>query len=200
MQLYISPTSPYARKAWMVVLEKGLAEEVEIIAVNPWESPSELTSKNPLSQVPALAIGQDQAVYDSRVICTYLDGLRDKPALVPQSGMERMAVLRMEALADGMCDVAVATFLARKDNGDNPDTPAIKRQLGKIEAVLKVMESEVPLFEGALHLGTIAYSAALAYLDLRYGELQWRQQVPGLAKWFETIAQRPAMLTTAPPA
>ena len=200
MQLYISPTSPYARKAWMVVLEKGLKDKVEIVPVNPWGSPPELTSKNPLSQVPVLFIGPEQAFYDSRVICAYLDGVKDEPALVPQAGMERMAVLRMEALADGMSDVAVATFFARKDNGDNPDTPEIERQLGKIAAALKVMEGEVSNFEGKLNLGTIAYSASLAYLDLRYSELQWRQQVPRLAAWFETIAERPAMLTTAPPA
>ncbi len=200
MQLYISPTSPYARKTWMMMLEKGLAEEVEIIAVNPWQSPPELTSKNPLSQVPVLAISPDQCLYDSRVICTYLDGLRREPALIPPNGMERVVILRREALADGMSDVAVATFFARKDNGDNPDTPAIKRQLGKIEAALKVMESEVPLFDGQLDLGTIAYGASLAYLDLRYGALQWRDKAPALATWFATIAQRPAMVTTAPPA
>ncbi len=200
MQLYISPTSPYARKAWMVVLEKGLKDDVEIISINPWGSPPELTSKNPLSQVPVLVIGPDQALYDSRVICAYLDSLSEEPPLIPQRGMKRIIVLRMEALADGMCDVAVATFFARKDNGDNPDTPAIVRQLGKIEAALKVMEAEMPLFEGKLNLGTIACSASLAYLDLRYGELQWRQKVPKLAAWFEVIAQRPAMITTAPPA
>ena len=152
MQLYISPTSPYARKAWMVVLEKGLKDEVEIIRVNPWGSPTELTSKNPLSQVPVLAIERDQSVYDSRVICAYLDSLRDEPPLLPEAAMERMAVLRMESLADGMSDVAVATFFARKDNGDNPDTPAIERQLGKIAAALKVMEGEVPNFEGKLSI------------------------------------------------
>ncbi len=200
MQLYISPTSPYARKAWMVVLEKGLQDEVEIIPVNPWGSPPELTSKNPLSQVPVLVTEPDQAIYDSRVICAYLDSVRDEPQLIPRTAMERISVLRMEALADGMSDVAVGVFLARKDNGDNPDTPAIERQLGKIKAALKVMESEVPNFEGKFDLGTIAYSASLSYLDLRYGELQWRQQVPILAAWFETIAQRPAMSTTAPPA
>ena len=141
MQLYISPTSPYARKAWMVLLEKGLKDEVEITPIVPWGSPLELTSKNPLSQVPVLVIDQDQYIYDSRVICAYLDALSTEPALVPQSGMEKIAVLRMEALADGMCDVAVGVFFARKDNGNNPDTPAILRQLGKIDAVLKTMEA-----------------------------------------------------------
>ncbi len=199
MELYISPTSPYARKAWMMVLEKGLAEQVEIKPVNPWESPPELTVKNPLSQVPVLAIGSDQYVYDSRVICAYLDSLGEGPQLVPQEGMERMAVLRMEALADGMSDVAVNVFFARKGNGDNPDTPAIERQLGKIDAVLRVMQDELPQFEGKLNLGTIAYGAALGYLDLRYRELEWRKRVPELANWFKTMEQRPAMMITIPP-
>ena len=198
MQLYISKTSPYARKAWMVVLEKGLAAQVEIKPLNPWESPPELTQKNPLSQVPVLVLENGEFIYDSRVICAYLDGLSEEPALVPDSGFDRIGVLRMEALADGMCDTAVGVFFARKDNGDNPDTPAIERQIGKIFAVLETMENEVPNFDGKLNLGTISYAAALSYLDLRYGELEWRGRVPTLAKWFEIIAQRPAMLTTAP--
>ena len=198
MQLYISPTSPYARKARMVVLEKGLAGRVQITPLNPWESPAELTEKNPLSQVPVLLLENGEVIYDSRVICAYLDQLNEDPQLIPSGGFERIAVLRMEALADGMTDAAVNAFFARKDNGEQPDTPAIERQINKIIGALTVMQNGLPHYQQQLHLGTIAYGAALAYLDLRYGDLVWRERVPELAEWYETINQRPAMVATVP--
>lgn len=198
MQLYISLTSPYARKVRMVVIEKGLADQVQIKPINPWINPVELVEKNPLSQVPVLVLENDEIIYDSRVICDYFDHLSPEPLLIPTSGFERTRVLCMEALADGMTDAAINAFFGRKDNGDNPDTPAIERQINKILDALKVMQDELPRFEGQFHLGTIAYGAALSYLDLRYSELEWRTRVPALAKWFEAVDKRPAMVATVP--
>ncbi len=198
MQLYISPTSPYARKARIVVLEKGLAEQVQITPVNPWESPVELTARNPLSQVPVLVLDNGETLYDSRVICAYLDELNTTPRLVPAGGFERILVMRMEALADGMTDTAVNVLLARRDNEGKPDTPAIERQLGKILAALRVMEEGVSGLSGQFNLGTIAYGTALSYLDLRYGELEWRARAPELAKWFKDVDNRPVMIETRP--
>ena len=198
MQLFISPTSPYARKAQLVVMEKGLADQVEIKPVIPWDNPLELTVNNPLSQVPVLVLDNGESLFDSRVICAYLDQLVDEPQLIPPSGFERIRVLRMEALADGMTDAAVATFFARRDNGDNLDTPAIERQINKIYAALDLMQKGLGDFAGQHNLGTIACGAALSYLDLRYGELEWRKRVPQLAGWFEDIDKHPAMIATAP--
>lgn len=198
MQLYISLTSPFARKVRMVALEKGLADQIQITPINPWESPPELTSKNPLSQVPVLVLDNGEILYDSRVICAYLDQLNSDPLLIPSGGFERIAVLRMEALADGMIDAAINAFFARNDNGDNPDTPAIERQINKMTDALKVMEEGLPDYEDQLNLGTIAYAAALAYLDLRYGDLDWRSRAPRLAVWFDDYDKRPAMVETVP--
>lgn len=198
MELYISLTSPYARKARMVVIEKGLEDSVQIKPVIPWDNPPELTEKNPLSQVPVLVLDNGENLFDSRVICAYLDELNNEPQLIPSGGFERISVMRMEALADGMTDAAVATFFARQANGDNPDTPAIERQLNKIFATLNLMQDGLPDFSGKLNLGTIAYGASLSYLDLRYAELKWRERVPQLASWFEEIDKRPAMIETVP--
>ncbi|MCF6200115.1 MAG: glutathione S-transferase N-terminal domain-containing protein [Hyphomicrobiaceae bacterium] len=198
MQLYISPTSPYARKAHIMVLEKGLAEKVRITPLNPWESPPELVDKNPLSQVPVLLLEDGEILYDSRVICAFLDEQGTGPQLIPSQGLQRIRVLRMEALGDGMTDAAVNAFFGRKDNGDNPDTRAITRQLNKIIAALDVMQDGLADFEGQFHLGTIAYGAALSYLDLRYGDLQWRGRVPELGKWFDELDKRPSMVATVP--
>ncbi len=198
MQLYISSTSPYARKARIMVLEKGLADKVNITPLNPWESPAELVEKNPLSQVPVLLLDDGEVIYDSRVICAFLDEQGAGPQLVPAKGMERIRVLRMEALGDGMTDAAVNAFFARKDNGDNPDTPAITRQLDKIIAALIVMQDGLAGYKDDFHLGTIAYGVALSYLDLRYGDLQWRGRVPELGQWFDGLDKHPSMVATVP--
>ncbi len=198
MQLYISPTSPYARKARIVVLEKGLADEVRIIPINPWEDPSELRAVNPLGQVPVLVTDDQTVLFDSRVICQFLVMANNNPPLPGQEGWERINVLRWEALADGMTDAAVNAFLGRKSNGGEPDTPAIKRQLDKIRAALEVMQDGLPDLERPLNLGTIACGTALGYLDLRFSDLSWREQVPRLGEWFDEYAKRPAMVETKP--
>ena len=198
MQLYVSLTSPYARKVRIVVIEKGLSERVEITPVNPWENPAELVEKNPLSQVPVLVLDDGEVVFDSRVICACLDQLSAQPQLIPLTAPERIRVMRMEALADGMTDAAVGTFVARKQRGDQPDTPEMTRQIDKILAALVVMQNGLADDRGQLSVGTIAYGTALSYLDLRYGELNWRTRVPDLARWFEEQDRRPAMRETIP--
>ena len=198
MQLYISLTSPYARKARMVALEKGLGDLVQIKAINLRDNPVDLWELNPLREIPTLRLESGEVLYDSRVICAYFEQLNDQPQLIPSQGIERFRILRLEALADGMTDAAVGALFARIDNGDQPDTPGIKRKIAKIPAVLKVMQDSVADFEGQLNLGTIACGAALGYLDLRYDDLQWRSLVPDLAGWFEEFAKRPAMIKTVP--
>ncbi len=198
MQLYISPTSPYARKARIMVLEKGLVSKVEITPLIPWDNPPELVEKNPLSQVPVLLLESGEAIFDSRVICAFLDETGDGPELIPAQGMARIHVLRWEALADGMTDAAVNAFFGRKENGDNPDTPAITRQINKITAALGVMQDGLADLQGQFNLGTIACGTALAYLDLRYEDLGWRGRVPELGEWFDELNKRPSMVATVP--
>ncbi len=198
MKLYISLTSPFAHKVRMVVLEKGLAGKVDNVPVIPWDNPPGLVDKNPLGQVPVLVLDDGEAVFDSRVICAYLDQLASEPQLLPASGFDRTRVMRMEALADGMTDAAVAVFVARKANAEEPDTPQIERQLGKITDSLDVMQTGLPSFERELNLGKIAYAATLAYLDFRFDELNWRSRVPQLAGWFGTFAAWPSMIETVP--
>ena len=122
MKLFVSGTSPFARKALMVVIEKGLNDRIEIEQVNPWTNPPQLVSHNPLSQIPTLVLEDGEALYDSRVICAYFDELAE-PRLLPAGGRGRAHVLRMEALADGITDAAVMVRMARVANPGVPDNP-----------------------------------------------------------------------------
>src|SRR5689334_21871621 len=108
MKLFYSINSPYARKCRVVTLEKGLANKVEFVKVDPWDNPPELLAVNPLGRIPALIAENGMALCESPVICEYLDTLSAKPKLIPVNVEERMQVLGLAALADGIMDDAVA--------------------------------------------------------------------------------------------
>ena len=91
MQLFYSPTSPYARKCRVVARERGLMSGIEETSCNPYDNPEALQAKNPLTRVPALVLDDGTALFDSPVICEYLDGLGEAPALIPAAGAERTA-------------------------------------------------------------------------------------------------------------
>jgi glutathione S-transferase len=198
MKLYMSPTSPYSRKARVVAREKGLAPE-EII-VNPWESPGELVTRNPLSRIPVLEQDSGRCLFDSKVIVEYLDSLNDSPRLIPP-GEDRFAVLSWQALADGIMDAV----LARMRETQRPETQRseewAQRQEAALERALDVAAADcaTPLVGKAFTLADIALGVALEYVDLRYGS-EWRAAHPGLAEWHEGVAARESFRATAPPA
>ena len=128
MRLNHSPTSPYVRKVMACAIARGLDGRIALDATNPHQSPPELLRVNPLSRVPALLLDDGTALYDSPVICEYLDGLGDAPPLFPAPGPARWAALRQQALGDGIMDAAVPR---RREMGLPPDegrTAFIERQ------------------------------------------------------------------------
>lgn len=198
MKLLISLTSPFARKARVTLIEKGLAGTIASEVVNPWQSPAALTAVNPLSQVPTLLLDDGGALYDSAVIGAFLDTLAGEPRLVPDAPAARIAAMRMEALADGMTDAAVMVRMARVAAPGEPDSPAIQRQLGKVAGCLAAMERDAAGFGPAPDLARIAYGCALGYLDFRFPDMGWRDCAPRLAAWYAGFAARPSMKETEP--
>jgi len=198
MKLFYSPTSPYVRKVSMVILEKGLSDQVERDTRSPYDLEAELIAANPLGKVPALVLEDGRTLFDSPVICEYLDSLADAPKLMPASGDARWAVLRMIALADGMTDAA---YLARMESV-RPDgeqsADAIAAQRAKIMRGIDSLEGADLPGDDALDLGTIALGASLGYVDLRHDDLNWRDGHPKLAAWMENAAKRPSFQETIP--
>lgn len=200
MKLYTSPTSPYSRKIKMMIYEKGIADFVEQIQVAPYEDPEELIRLNPLGKVPSLHLDGDVVLYDSRVIAGFIDRVSPEPVLIPVEGPKRWAVLRLEALADGMMDEALNIFFRRRDEDGEPAAKSIRRSIEKIERTLPVAVSELENLEGEnLNLGLLALASALGYLDLRISEIDWRLLTPPLKNWFEAFSTRPSFIKTAPP-
>ncbi|MBL0950452.1 MAG: glutathione S-transferase family protein, partial [Pseudomonas sp.] len=153
---------------------------------------------NPLGKIPGLLTDAGEALYDSRVICEYLDTLHQGPKLLP-GGFARWQVLRLAALADGLMDAAL---LARYERAARPaelQWPAwLEGQLGKVQRALTELERQVGQLQGPLDLAQIGVACALGYLDFRFADLDWRAAHPGLAAFQQTFAQRASMQASAP--
>lgn len=202
MKLRYSPTSPYVRKVMIVALETGLAERIERIptAVAPTKLNEEVARENPLVKVPALTTDDGLVLYDSPVICEYLDTLHSGPKLFPGSGQERWLALRQQALGDGILDAAILTRYETVRPKDYQWQDWIDAQMRKVRGALAALEIEVEAGElgGALTIGQITVACALGYLDFRFASEDWRGRHRRLAVWFENFSQRKSIQLTAP--
>ena len=198
MKLYYSATSPYVRKVNVCAIELGLDEKLERIFTNPWEKDDKLLADNPLSKVPTLITDDGIVLYDSPVICEYLDTVQGGGVLIPASGTEHWNVLRLQALGDGILDAAVLRFLERKRPNFQQSSECDSIQQSAIQRALESLESKVNEWKADVTIGQIAVACALGYLDFRFAEDNWRQGQPGLTGWFETFAQRESMQATIP--
>ncbi len=200
MKLIGSLTSPYVRKARIVLAEKKI--EYEFVLDNPWNADTGVPGLNPLGKVPVLVLDDDSTLFDSRVIVEYLDGVSPNNRLLPATGRERIRIKRWEALADGVLDAAVAAFLETRRPEQEQSIAAIERQREKIDRSLEMMSEEMgeqPWCSGnAFSLADVAVGAALGYLDFRLADTDWRGQHANLARLFDELMARPSFAETIP--
>lgn len=200
MQLIYAAASPFARKVRVLAHETGLLARLELLdtAVLPTTLNERVNALNPLGKIPVLLTDDDEALYDSRVICEYLDTLHQGRKLLP-SDAGRWPVLRLAALADGLMDAAL---LARYERGVRPAelqwAAWLDGQLGKVQRALAELERQVEHLQGPLDLAQIGVACALGYLDFRFADLDWRAAHPGLANFQQAFAQRASMQASAP--
>jgi len=201
MKLHYALPSPYVRKVRAVAIELGLESKIELLsrAITPVSPEAELNADNPLGKIPCLVTDDGEALYDSRVICAFLDSLVDGKNLYPTSGPASWTARRREALADGILDAAVGyryeTFLRPKELQWDA---WIEAQHGKFSRGLDQLEREAGSFGETVDIGTIAAACACGYMDFRYADDRWRDTRPTLAAWYETFSKRPSITTTAP--
>lgn len=198
MKLYYSPTSPFVRKVNVCAFELGVDDKLERIITNPWENNADLLANNPLSKVPTLITDDGMVLYDSPVICEYLDTLVGGDKLLPGEGAERWDALRLQALGDGILDAAVSRFLERKrpQAQKSSDWDGIQRE--SIRRALTSLQGEVSGWTDTVTIGQIAVACALGYLDFRFAEEDWHLENPDLDEWFAKFAQRKSMQATLP--
>jgi len=204
MKLYYSTTSPYSRKVRLVVLEKGLGVRVEELVVNPFKGDLELNALNPLGKVPVLLLDDGESLFDSPVICRYLNGLSDRHPLVPHEYRRHWLTMRWEALADGMTDAAYNLVMERRRPAAEQSPGWIGHWATEIQCVLRHMEERVSELDGDITLAQLAVATSIGYLDFRVPELLYEAQCPQVAEypclqaWYEKFASRPSMLATRP--
>ncbi|MDB5456031.1 MAG: Glutathione S-transferase domain [Caulobacter sp.] len=194
MQLLYSSMSPFARKVRVVAHELGLTERLALTLIDPWTDEA-LRADNPLSKVPTLRTDDGLTLYDSPVLCDYLDVLGGG-GVIPAAGPERWRALTVQALADGLGDAAVRLVRERQRPEAERHADLVVRQTAALTAGLDVLEADVPI--GArFQIGEIAVAAQLAYFDGR-AVIDWRPGRPRLAAWFEAASRRESMVVTAP--
>ena len=201
MKLRYSPTSPYVRKVSVTAIELGLAGRIERIPTDTQDRDSGIAEQNPLGKVPALILDDGGVLYDSPVICEYLDSLHDGPKLFPAEGPERWTALRQQALGDGILDAAILRMLEMVRRPEKLRWQGwIAHQTAKVTRALDQFEAEAATLSGPLTIGHITAGCALGYLDFRVPETDWRDGRPKLAAWYENFTQRPALRETVPQA
>jgi glutathione S-transferase len=199
MKLRYSTASPYVRKVMIVALEGGLAERIEKVptAVVPVKANDALQAENPLVKLPSLTTDAGETLYDSPVICEYLDSLHNSARLFPAAGPARWTALRRQALGDGILDAAILT---RYETTVRPKelqwTGWVEGQMCKVRGALDALEGE--RLGGTFDIGTLTIGCALGYLDFRFPSEDWRKTRPKLAAWFGEISRRPSMKATEP--
>ncbi len=201
MKLYWSPTSPYVRKVTVVAHETGLFSRLtlESVAVLPTKPNAEYGRENPLMKVPCLATDGGELLFDSRVICEYLDSLHDGRKLIPAGGGERWRVLRQQALADGILDAGILLryeAAIRTDAQRNAEW--IAGQSLKITQGLDALETETDTLSGPIDLGQITIACALGWLEFRNPVPDIRKGRAKLFAWYDTFVKRPSMQATIP--
>ena len=198
MKLRHGPTSPYVRKVMVVAYESGLEQRIERIPTRVWAPDTDIAKDNPLGKVPALILDDGEVLYDSPVICEYLDSLSAGAKLFPAAGAARWKALKLQALADGVLDAAIARRHESQRPPERQDKALIERQANVMRRGMSALDAEAASWGDAVTIGQIAAAVACGYLDFRFAQEDWRPGRAKLAAWYERFAKRPSMLATVP--
>jgi len=199
MKLIYAPTSPFVRKVMVLLHETGQLDNVEIqpVATTPLSTADDAKAANPLGKIPALVRDDGPTLYDSRVICAYLDDRAGSGLYA--GGWDSMV---LEATADGIMDAAVAAVYERRMRPEDKQWDDwVDAQMGKVLGACSALNARwMSHLKGPFDIGHIAVGCALGYVDFRQPDSNWRYGNEALADWFAEFESRPSMQATQPPA
>ena len=201
MKLWYSPTSPFVRKVLVMAHEVGLIDQIELVnvATTVIKPDSDLAKENPLGKIPVLVTDDGMSIFDSTVICEYLDGLHDGEKMIPLSADERFQTLVTQSMGNGVLEAAVlGVYEKRLRPVEKQFDEWVDGQFKKITQTLDVLEGWTPARIQKIHVGTITIACGLEYLDFRYPEFDWRSGRPVLTQMAATFGQRESMKSTQP--
>ena len=198
MKITASGASPYVRKAMACAIARGIDSQLEkwtIATTDPV-----LSHSNPLGKIPTLVTDEGVALFDSPVICEFLDSIGSAPALFPASGPERWKALRLHAIGDGILDASQPRRRELALPQDEGRVAYIDLQRGKVARAVDVLEKEAASLGALKTIGDIAVACALGYLDFRFAHEPWRPGHPKLEAWYSSVVSLPPMAKTMPTA
>lgn len=200
MKLFWSSRSPFVRKVMIMAHETGLASRIERVrtVVAPTKPNPEVMDRNPLNKLPTLILDDGRALYDSRVICEYLDALHGGAKLFPAEPIQRIEALRLQALGDGTLDFLLLG-LSERARPPEQQSPELKAALAvKFRTAFDALEREAggAFLAGPLTIGHIAVACVCGYADFRYASEDWRKGRPRLADWARPFAARESFRAT----
>jgi glutathione S-transferase len=201
MQLIYAKASPFARKVRVAASEVGLSSQIELIdtVVMPIIINEKVNALNPLGKIPILLTNDGEVLFDSHVICEYLDSLHNKSRLIPSAGSVRWHTLSLNALADGLMEAAL---LVRYEQAIRPEKHQwdewIEGQMSKVHRALTALENKINDSDKVISIAHISIACALGYLDFRFISFDWRSSHLKLAKFQESFAARASMMDTLP--
>jgi glutathione S-transferase len=199
MKCYITANSPFARKVRVAAHETGLADEVEWQIITPVERAEIIPAINPLGKVPVAILEAGDILFDSPVICAYVDSLNnDRPKLIPEAVDQRWAVFTLEALGDGLGEAVIAASQEAQKPDDKRTQAIVDRQTGKIASALGALNKMAGDFNDPPMMGEIAVGCALGYMEFRNVVPGWRETYPALTGWFTGILKRQSFIRTKP--
>lgn len=200
MKLHWSPRSPFVRKVMIVLYEGGIEDRVQLVRTPvAMDKPNlDLVADNPLIKLPTLVLEDGTALYDSRVICAYLDGLTGG-RLMPGDPTARLVAERRQALGDGFLDALLLYRQERNKPVERQTAAWLDAFALKVRAVLAALEAEAAaLSASGFDPGVIAIGCALSYMDYRFPDIDWRGGHPTLAAWHEGFCVRPSVARSQP--
>jgi glutathione S-transferase len=195
---YASVSSPYARKVRVAAIETGQPDLIDWQWVGGDERAEVLADINPLGKVPSMVLDTGEPLFDSPVICAYVDSLHDGAKLIPAEGWDRWAVLRLEALGDGLAEAVVAVAQESAKPQEQQTQRVLDRQGGKVVRTLKALNGQAGDFRDPPSMGEIGVACALGYMEYRGVSDGWRADHPALASWYDAICARSSFATTPP--
>ena len=203
MTLFHNPASPFVRKVRVLLIETGQQDRVNLQACTPTPvtPDTHVVQSNPVGKIPALRLADGTVLHDSRVILDYFDYQHVGNPLIPRDGSARWRRLTLASMADGIMDAAV---LVRYESALRPVekhwAPWLDEQRNKIRRTLAELEADaIAELTSHFDIAAISVACALAYLDFRHPDMQWRLDNPKLADWYAEVSQRPSMQQTQPP-
>lgn len=198
MKLYCSPPSAFSRKVRLAAHALGIAGQIELVMLNPVAEVATLRRVNPLGKIPVLITDEGESLYDSPVICRFLDHTFGPGVVVPADPAECWTAGKLEALSDGMTEAGMLYRQMLGQPDERQDAGAIAHQLGKLTTGLDYLETIVGDFGDKWTLAQIAFACTLGWLQFRLADKAFLVERPKCRDWFEQVSSRTDMMLTDP--